>query len=290
MARTLAAALAEVEGPEFDAIVGYTAKRPEPAPVDKEVAAVFAKFDYRAVRRIARMLASRYRCHPTHAEDAAHDALVDLLAKRPELFREDPERWMGLLHEVTRFRLIDIKAGQGQTASTEALTELAGDAPFEEAHPCIPASHDADGEAKYASPPRIGEEWNRSQIIGALQRFRDYFGRPPRTGECKALNGLPSSTAIYRHFASFSDALLEAGMVPDAPQRRRRAWKPLEAAKACSAFRRRNGHWPSWADVKRRPGELPSTSVMIRCFGSTRSAEVQQGVEAILADTEDSGH
>lgn len=30
------------------------------------------------------------------------------------------------------------------------------------------------------------------------------------------------------------------------------------------------------------PGELPSTTVMIRCFGGTRSIDVQLGAEAIL--------
>ncbi len=289
MARTLAAAIAKVEGPKFDAIVGYTVTRPEPAPVDYAVVAAFAEFDYGPIRRITRMLASRYRCHSTHAEDAVQDALTGLLVKRPDLFREDPECWMGLLHETARFRLIDIKAGQGQTASIEALTELAGDAPFEGARPCIPASHDGGEDAKYTLPPRDGEAWNPSQIIGALQRFRDYFGRPPKSEECKALNGLPGTAAIYRHFDSFADAVLAAGMVPDAQRRRRRAWKPLEAARTCHAFRRRNGRWPSSADVKRRPGELPGASVMDRCFGGTREVEVQQGAEAILAGTEELG-
>ena len=131
MARTLAAAIAEVEGPEFDAIVGYATKRPEPAPVDDAVAAAFAEFDYGPIRRIARMLASRYRCHPTEAEDAVQDALTGLLVKRPDFFREDPERWIRLLYEIARFGLIDIKVGQERTASIEALTELAGDALFE---------------------------------------------------------------------------------------------------------------------------------------------------------------
>jgi hypothetical protein len=283
MAQTFAAAISEVEGPEFDAAVGYTVKQPAPAPVDEEIAAAFAGLDFAPFRRIVRRLSWRYRCHSADAEDAVQDALLDLLVKRPDLFREEPEGWMGLLYETARYRLIGIKSGQGQVASIEALAELAGDAPFGTARLCVAASHDGDIEAKYVRPPSYGEEWNPSRIIGALQRFRDYFGRPPKSAECKALNGLPSTNTIYKHFASLADAILAAGMVSETFPRRRSAWRPLEAAEVCHAFRRRNGYWPSWADARRRPGELPGSSVMIRCFGGTRSHDVQRGVEAILA-------
>jgi hypothetical protein len=287
MARTFAEAIAAVEGSDFDAVVGYTVRRPEPAAVDEEVAAAFRDFDYGAVLRIERMLASRYHRHLADAEEAVHEVLEELLVKRVDLYRENPEGWMGLLYKLARFRLLDAKLGKGWVASIEELTELAGDAPFESARPCVPASQSAEEDAKYAPPPRDGEEWNRSQIIGALQRFRDHFGRPPKSTECRALNGLPSTSAIYRHFDSFADAVLAAGMVPEAPPRRGREWKPLEAAKVCRSFKRRNGIWPSWADVKRRPGELPGTSVMLRCFGGTRSVDVQLGAEAILAGVEE---
>lgn len=76
-------------------------------------------------------------------------------------------------------------------------------------------------------------------------------------------------------------------MVPETPPKSRERWIPLEVARVCRSFRRRNGYWPSWADVKRRPGELPGTTAMVRCFGGTRSIDVQLGAEAILAGTED---
>jgi DNA-directed RNA polymerase specialized sigma24 family protein len=283
MAQTLAAAITEVEGPLFDVMVGYTVKQPEPAPVDDEVAAAFAGLDFGPYRRIARSLSSRYRCPFADAEDAVQDALLGLLIKRSELFREEPEGWMGLLYETSRYRLLAIKEGQGQTDSIEALTELGGDAPFEKASPCVPLSHDGGAEVRCTSPPLNQKEWSRSQIIAALQRFRDYYGRPPRSEECKAMNGLPSTATIYRHFARLGEAVLAAGMVPESLPRRRRAWRPLEAAEVCRSFRRRNGYWPGWVDVKRRPGDLPGTSVMVRCFGGTRSSDVQRGAEAILA-------
>jgi hypothetical protein len=199
MAQTFAAAISAVEGPKFDAAVGYTVQQPSPAPVDDEIAAAFAGLDFGPFLKIARRLSWRYRCHSADAEDAVQDALLDLLVKRPDLFREEPESWMGLLSETARYRLIGIKSGQGQVASIEALAEFAGDAPFGTAQPCIAASHDGDIEAKYVLPPSDGEEWNPSQIIGAFQRFRDYFGRPPKSSECKPsmdYRAPPSSISI----------------------------------------------------------------------------------------------
>jgi DNA-directed RNA polymerase specialized sigma24 family protein len=284
MAGSFAEAIAKVEGPEFDAIVGYAVPPPKATPTEKAVKVAFEGLDYEPFRKIARMLSFRYRCHETHAEEAVQDELVALYVKRPDLFREDPRNWLGLLYEVARFRLIEILGRLERTASIEGLTELAGDAPFDGARPCVPPSLDADEEAKYGPMPSEGEDWSRTQIIGALQRFRDYYGRPPRVKECKAVHGLPSPVTIYRHFGDFPSAILATGMVPETLGLRRKQWSPIEAARTCLSFRRRNGYWPNWADVKRNPGELPSTTVMIKYFGGTRSVDVQLGAEAILCD------
>jgi len=286
MASTLAAALAEVEGPRFDAVVGYTVERPEPAPVDEEVAAAFVAVDSEFFDRLVRQLVSQCGGQPADAEEAIQNANLELLMKRPDLFREEPTRWTGLLYETARYRLLDIKERQGETASIEALTEIAGDAPFEKANPCTPLSHDGGSESRYIPPPQGGEEWSQSRIIGALQRFRDYYGRPPKSSDCKKINELPCPTTICRYFTSFVDAVLAAGMVPEASLRRRSVWRPLEAARVCRAFRWRNGRWPSSADARRCRGELPGDSVMIRCFGGTRSHDVQRGAEAILTGVE----
>jgi hypothetical protein len=207
--------------------------------------------------------------------------------RRPGLYQERPESWLGLLYKLARFRILDRRLATSRVASIEELFELAGDAPFEKARHCLVDPGSVDEDARYAAPPASGEKWNSEQIIGALQRFRDHFGRPPKSAECKVLNGLPSPNVIYRHFASLANAILAAGMVPETSPKSRERWIPLEVAKVCCSFRRRNGYWPSWADVKRRPGELPSTTAMIRCFGGTRSIDVQLGAEAILAGTED---
>jgi DNA-directed RNA polymerase specialized sigma24 family protein len=286
MADSFAAAFGEVEGPEFDLIVGYSIPPRKHAPTDEAIRAAFKKFDYRHVHKIARRLSSRYRCHPTHAEDAAQEGLIDLFVKRPDLFRENPENWLGLLYAVAKFRLLDIKSRQRRTASIEELTERAGDVCLAGARLCVPPSLDAEEESKYAPPPGAGEEWNPTQIIGAFQRFRDYYGRPPKAKECKSVDGLPSCATIYRCFGNFADAVLAAGMIPDTLGQRRKPWRAIEAARACRAFRRRNGYWPGWAEINRNPGELPGARVMVRFFGGTRAAEVQLGAEAILFGTE----
>lgn len=287
MARTFTEAIAAVEGGEFDAAVGYTVTRPAPKPVEEEVAAAFRDFDYQQIRRIERMLASRQRCHLADAEEAVHEVLEELLVKRRDLYRERPESWLGLLYRLARFRILDMSLGRARVASIEELFEMAGDAPFEKASPCLSVTQRSDEDARREPPPGAGESWSSSQVIGAMQRFRDHFGRPPRSAECGAINGLPGLDVIYRHFRTLADAILAAGMVPEAPRKSRSRWVPLETAKVCRSFKRRTGYWPSWADVKRRPGELPSTSAMVRCFGGTRSIDVQLGAEAILAGVED---
>lgn len=286
MARTLAEAIASVKGPEFDAAVGYTVKRPTPSPVKGEVATAFRGFDYGEIRRIERMLVSRHRCHLTDVEEAVHEVLEELLVRRPDLYQERPESWLGLLYKLARFRILDTRMARSRVASIEELFELADDAPFEKARPCV-AVATADEDARYAAPPANGEKWNSEQIVGALQRFRDRTGRPPKLVEFTALNGLPGRSAIYRQFGSLANAILAAGMVPETSSKSRARWIPLEVARVCRSFRRRNGYWPCWADVRRRPGELPSTTAMVRCFGGTRSIDVQLGAEAILAGTED---
>lgn len=286
MARTLADAIAAVEGPEFDAAVGYTAKRSTPRPVKEEVATAFHDFDYGEILRIERMLVSRHHCHFADAEEAVHEVLEELLVKRPDLYQEPPESWLGLLYKLARFRILDTRMAKSRVASIEELFELAGDAPFENARSCV-AVATTDEDARYAFPPANGEKWSSEQIVGALQRFRDHSGRPPKSAECKALNGLPSPSVISRRFGSLANAILAAGMVPETSPKSRARWSPLEVARACRSFRRRNGQWPSWADVKRRPGELPGTTAMVRCFGGTRSIDVQLGAEAILAGVEE---
>jgi hypothetical protein len=281
MARTAAAAFAAVAGPELDAAAGLTWQPPPAAPVDDEIEAAFAGFGFEPFERIAGQLASRFGRPLDDAEEAVQDALLKLFVTRRDDFRRPPEGWLGMVYETARFRLLAL-ARRRHLVSIEALREQGAEALIAEARPCLALVPDGGEAARDQAIPKQGEQWTPSRIIGAFQRFRDYFGRPPKSHECKALHGLPSTTTVHRHFGSFAAAVLAAGMMPEAPQRRE-PWGPLEAAEACRSFRRRNGRWPDAADVRRWPGDLPSAGAMTKYFGGTRAGEVQRGAEAILA-------
>lgn len=278
MAATFEAAFAAAESPELDLAVRYVVPPRKWVPADEVAEAACRGLRYGHV--IDRLAAYR-RCDRTRAEDAVQDALEALLIGRPEIFRDDPESWMKLLFTEADFRLRRSRDQKVRTVSVEGLSASAGDVPFGGARRCVPPTLDCDCY-RQVSPPKMGEEWNRTQVIGAIQRFHAYYRQAPKAADFNSVNKLPSLSVVYRHFDDLSSASLAAGIVPDAP-RRRRAWRPVEAAKACLSFRWRYGHWPTLSDVRRNPGELPGREAMIKYFGGTRPAEVQQGAELILA-------
>lgn len=282
MARTFAEALAEAAGPELDAVLGLDWTPPQAAPVDPEIEAAFAGLGSEPFRRLARRLASGSGRHPDDADDAVQDALLKLFRSRPELFSRQPESWFGLLYETARMCLRS-RSWRRRIVSIEALREDGREAMVAEARPCIPQTHDAGEGARSLDAFGPGDEWTRERIVAAFERFRDYTGHPPKSSDCTALNRLPSMTTIYKHFPSLAEAVLAAGMTPERPFRRRRAWGPLESARACASFRRRNSRWPDAEDARRWPGDLPSTAAMLKYFGGTRAGHVQRGAEAILA-------
>lgn len=283
MARTLAAAIAEVEGSRLDEIVGFSIEPWPHAGTPEPIRRAFERFDYGQVRRIAGNLARRYRRHPSDAEDATQDTLEELLRKRPQIFGEGPERWLPLVYEYARFRLLRLRESR-QEGSLEGLLEAKGDGLYEETSPVAPLPVETDDEARWVPPPRPGESWTRTQSIGAFQRFQEHYGRPPKRSECKAIHQLPSPRTIHRLFDSFGKALLAAGMTPVDLGRRKSRWTAVEAAQACLSFKRRNGRWPDWRDIQDNPGILPSRTVMIRFFGSTRPGEIHEGVKSILGE------
>jgi DNA-directed RNA polymerase specialized sigma24 family protein len=280
VASTLAEAFAEAEGPELDRIV-YSGAEVRRGPPDRALRAAFDGFDWQRLPGEARRLARRWRCDPSDAEDAIQEELATLMERRPRVFNQNPERWMKLLVRRASYRLLANRV-EARPLSIASLEEVGGDGVLGAADPCVPSLLEVDEDAKYGPLPAPGESWTTLQVVAALQRFRDYHGRPPRSSECRPAHRLPCYSTIRRHFGSFDEAVLAAGMVPTSIGRRRRRWSPVEAARACYSFRRRHGIWPNWADLRRHPGVLPSNSTMIRCFGSTRPAEVQRVAEAIL--------
>lgn len=282
MARSFREAFVGIEGPEFDVAVGYAILPRKGRPTEKATAAAFEGFGYRQIEKIVRFLVAYDRCQEPDAEEAVQDALLHLLANRRDLLRESPERWLRYLVKTARFRLRESRRSSRQTESIEKLAATAGDDLFSAERRCVPPDLDANDDYRYVPPPQRGEDWTASQVIGALQRFRDFHGRPPKVAECRSIHTLPSRSAIARHFPTFSDAVLAAGMVPRDLGRRWKRWSAVEAATVCLSFRHRNARWPCRQDTERPSNGLPGASVMRRLFGGTHEAEVQRGAESIL--------
>ena len=281
MARSISAAFADVAGPKLDTLMGLSPPPRSVAPTPETIQRAFEGFDYRHVRDIVRQLVFRYHCPDSDAEDAAHDAMEYMLSERPDVFSSGRERWLRYLRALSRFRLLQIRRAP-KVVSLEALRDAAGDTALAKAGPIESAYSQAIEDARAVPLPEAGEEWTRSQIIGALQRFGDHRERPPTARECRRVHGLPSHSTLRKFFGGLPEALRAAGMLPRTRSRRRKRWTAVEAARSCYSFRLRHGHWPEWIDLQMNPDALPSRSVMIRFFGSTRSGEVQERAEAIL--------
>lgn len=288
MAKTFEAAFEAAQCRELDLVVGLEVPPRTHAPVDDAIARNFADCDYRPYERMARILAWRCRCDVADGEDEVQQAFLTLLEKERPLYNEDPARWRGRVFELAESRLRRGRRNRGRRPeSIEALLETAGDAPFKEARRCLPISLEVDEGTRYTPPPGPGQPWTERQAIAAFQRFRDHHGWPPRARDCQRLHRLPGPSVIRRLFGSHEKAILAAGMTPPTLGQRRRHWTAVEVARACRSFRRRNGRWPDSGDLGRNPGELPSAKVMMRYFGSTKSAAIQCGVEGILANVAD---
>ncbi len=280
MAATVALALAKVPEPALERAV-YSAKPVHRAPEDPVLAAALSGLDRDWERRMAKRLARKARCSFDHAEEAIDQELVFLIENRRDLFTLDTDRWLGLLFVRSRYRLLKNHSAP-PLRSTDAIEEDLGDSAFREATLCVPDLPQAEEDAIDISLPGPGEEWRRAQVISALQRFYRYHARPPRARECRAVNRLPSMQSIRRHFDGLEAALVAAGVPVAEPGRRRRSISPVEAALICRRFYRRFSYWPNASDRWRDP-DLPSRSVMLRCFGSTRGGEIRSVAEAILA-------
>lgn len=295
MARTMVAALKAASGKEFDVAVGFDVVRPEPASVPDDIKQAFQRFDYRGhLRRVTRMLADRFRGDRHLAEEAVQAALLELFERSPELFARRPETWMGLLYKAALHQRAKIVKRVTAIDSIEGLARMAGDAPFEGAQPVVaPALEGVDEDARYTPPPAPGARWERLQMIGAAQRYRDHFGRPPTADECSRTSvrvplGLPPNSSIEREFGSFSAYLLESGMVPRTLGMSK-PWKAVPAAQACLSFRHRNGYWPGRSEIERSANGLPGKAACERFFGGCSSSEIQAGSEVILAAVRNSG-
>jgi hypothetical protein len=279
MAASFERAFAEIAGPELDRVV-YCGRRFHRSPENRALADALSGLDHEWQQRISRQLAYRARCSSHDAEEAIEDEVIYLLEEIPEVFHMERDRWMRLLFWRGRYRLLKNQAAP-RLASTNALEATLGDSAADGTI-CVPISPQAEENAGDGPLPRPGDPWERRQVISGLQRFYRYYGRAPRARECCPLNRLPTYGVIRDHFGGLEAALLASGIVHQELGRRRRRWSPVEAARACRSFYRHNGYWPGASDAERNRDQLPSRSVMVRCFGSTHGGEIRGVAESIL--------
>lgn len=293
MARSMALALAEASSPEFDRAVGLTVDRPSPRPTDPAIAASFSRHDFRAaIRRVTIGLHKRWLCDLGACEEAVQEAFLQLFQYDQRLFLKPPDAWMKLVYRVAFRQLSKARKDARRTGSIDRMLQEGGDAALRAARPAVAVSLEGvDEDARYIPPPGRGEPWERLQMLGAAQRFRDANGRPPTSEECKSgwrRLGLPPSGRITREFRSFNEFLLEAGMTPRFTSRHRR-WSAVEAARDCVSWRWRNSLWPGRADIEDPSNGLPGVVTCERYFGGCRSIDIQLGVEAMLTPDEIAG-
>jgi hypothetical protein len=289
MAGSMALAIAAASSPEFDRATGFIVDPPESAPVDPATAANFARHDFKAAfDRVKFGLLKKWRCDPTMCEDALQNALANLLETEPEVLTMPPDEWMGLLFVAAGWQLGMSLRERPRLTSIDSLQEK-GDGPFTEARPAVPASIEGMDEDAWLVPPPSGAEgWERLQMVGAAQRFRNVNARPPTYDECKKRwreLGLPPASQVTKEFGSFNAFLLEAGMMPRYVASRRPR-ELVEAAKACASWRWRQGHWPGRKEIEDPRNGLPSAQTCERHFGGLHESDVQIGVETVLTADE----
>jgi len=280
MAASSEDAFAQIAGPEFDRIV-YGGRRFHRAQENLSLADALKGLDREWLRRVAGWIVGRDRCNHYDAEDAVEDEVLYLLEKEQDAFYLQREVWMRLLFWRGRYRLLRNRAAPW-LASTNAIEEALGEGAIADGEICVPISPQAEENAGDDPLPRPGEPWGRRQVISGLQRFYNYYGRPPRARECRSSHRLPTYGIIRTHFGGLEAALLAAGIVHQELGRRRRRWTAIEAARACRSFYRQCGVWPGASDAQRHPDLLPGRSVMLRCFGSTHGGEIRGVAESIL--------
>jgi hypothetical protein len=291
----MAAAIdAAFQNPEFERRVRLVVDRPEPPPVKPAVAAAWASFDQRQINKLVRQIGAITRTNEVEGAEAIQNAFLGLLEKRPELFTEDPATILGLVSNYARklvakqrevspaFHCMSLDMSNDPKSAADPERE--GTVTMGEMKPAVAYTRaGVDEDAHLTPPPKRGELWTRLQLIGAVQRFRNAFGRAPKRLEFGS-HGLPPTKNIKRlGFSGLNDLLREAGVPVEAPDRMKSSWGPIDSSEACLSFRRREGLWPSNEDARRLPaGTLPPYNAMVRYFGGASSLDVQLGVEAIL--------
>lgn len=285
MAANVTAAIEDLEarvGEQFDHAVGLLVPLPRPKPTPSHIRAAFETVRQEDIDRLVSWLVRRCGGSEADARDASQDTFTTLLHRRPDIFHLSKEKWWKVVRRDARFRLRGIKEAQRGTVVVDSQIEFSADSAIDADGSALPVSP-AACDYTWVEPPPPGVEWERVQILGALQRYARHHGKPPREVDCRPLHQLPRPAEIKACFGTFGAAMKEAGMpghswarVPD-----------LRAAQQCKSFYSRHNRWPDTSDFRHGRGQLPSPGVAKRIFGSTRSGVVREVAEAILERSRD---
>ena len=129
--------------------------------------------------------------------------------------------------------------------------------------------------------PGKGESWDQAQIVGAFQRFRDYYGRPPTATECKAVHGQEP----FHHPATLPQLRRGRSRSGHGPRNARSAAQAMEAYRGRRGLRIVSPPQRLLAKLGRRqaqPGRPTGHGRDGEILCGTRSADVQTGAEALL--------
>lgn len=109
--------------------------------------------------------------------------------------------------------------------------------------------------------------WDRAEMIGALQAWRDQHGRSPLEREwVLASSEHPCSLTVGRHFGEWNRALAAAGL-ERVPQRRPRSWTEAQIIAALREFARQNGRPPKSMEWAHCAGGRPCAATVRARFG-----------------------
>ena len=123
--------------------------------------------------------------------------------------------------------------------------------------------------------------WEPAEILDALRRYAQEFGRAPsKTDLERPPGGYPSARTVRRHFGSFTAGRRKAGLTSFAPRVRRPYWTRERIAEAMAAFHDRHGRFPTSVEWARAGSAHPGAATVFARFESWESAKDAAGAFA----------
>lgn len=121
--------------------------------------------------------------------------------------------------------------------------------------------------------------WPPAAIIEACRKFADARGEPPTAADWdRATPHTPSFTTVRAHFGTWNAMIAAAGFTPrdpHSPQRTR--WTAEQITAAIFEWKYARGSLPSYSDWAKRGEGRPTSSQVVRRFGSFNAGIVAAG-------------